>query len=33
VVQEATSSVVFYEGDVLTVAPDQSLVIAVGSPA
>jgi N-methylhydantoinase A len=33
VVQEATSSVVFYEGDLLTVAADQSLVIAVGSPA
>jgi N-methylhydantoinase A len=31
VVQEATSSVVFYDGDVLTVAADQSLVIAVGS--
>jgi N-methylhydantoinase A len=31
VVQEATSSVVFYRGDVLTVAADQSLVIAVGS--
>ncbi|MGP4014484.1 hydantoinase/oxoprolinase family protein [Saccharopolyspora sp. 5N708] len=33
VVQEATSSVVFYQGDVLTVAADLSLVIAVGSPA
>jgi N-methylhydantoinase A len=31
VVQEATSSVVFYDGDVLTVAADHSLVIAVGS--
>ncbi|MBO0877816.1 MAG: hydantoinase/oxoprolinase family protein, partial [Pseudonocardia sp.] len=30
VVQEATSSVVCYRGDVLTVAPDTSLVIAVG---
>jgi N-methylhydantoinase A len=33
VVQEATSSVVFYDGDVLTVAADHSLVISVGSPA
>ncbi|MEU4668178.1 hydantoinase/oxoprolinase family protein [Amycolatopsis sp. NPDC023774] len=33
VVQEATSSVVFYSGDVLTVAADLSLVVSVGSPA
>jgi N-methylhydantoinase A len=33
VVQEATSSVVCYAGDVLTVAADESLVISVGSPA
>ncbi|QRP43661.1 hydantoinase/oxoprolinase family protein [Amycolatopsis sp. FDAARGOS 1241] len=33
VVQEATSSVVFYSGDALTVAPDLSLVVSVGSPA
>jgi N-methylhydantoinase A len=31
VVQEATSSVVCYAGDVLTVAADESLVISVGS--
>lgn len=31
VIQEATSSVVIHDGDVLTVAPDHSLVISVGS--
>jgi N-methylhydantoinase A len=31
VVQEATSSVVIHDGDTLTVAPDRSLVITVGS--
>lgn len=31
IVQEATSSVVIYDRDVLTVAPDQSLVVSVGS--
>ncbi|GAA3527857.1 hydantoinase/oxoprolinase family protein [Amycolatopsis ultiminotia] len=33
VVQEATSSVVCYAGDALSVAPDLSLVVSVGSPA
>lgn len=33
VVQEATSSAVFYAGDVLTVAADHSLVIEIGSAA
>jgi N-methylhydantoinase A len=31
VIQEATSSVVVHDGDTLTVAPDRSLVISVGS--
>jgi N-methylhydantoinase A len=33
IVQEATSALVLYQGDYLEVAPDLSLVIAVGSQA
>lgn len=33
VVQEATSSVVIFDGDTLLVGPDTSLIISIGSPA